>query len=338
MVLALTAPPARILAAGAPAPTGVVITVEDRARSDRLVTVGALVYSSAFSLVQLGLVIEYPGHAENATGALVATACYLPLHLRHVLWAVRGARPPAGRWTLAALAAVVAAAVPVAGVNWLPVFAVVAASAVLVLPWPWSLVVAGVVVVAQAPLAIALDAPLADAASYYVFTVWLRASALFVPIWLLGAVRQLQATRRLLAADALVRERVRLDDELRRTVGVALESIITRGEQATLAPDVREIVAVSRRALAESRRLISGYQRPTLAAELETAATLLTWAGIRTRIERPAQGLPDTTDPAVRSDLRAATAAVLHDDKARSCVIRVTRDGVELHTREAADP
>jgi hypothetical protein len=325
-----------------------VITVEDRARSDRLVTAGALVYSSAFSLAQLGLVIEYPGHAENATGALVATACYLPLHLRHVLWAVRGARPPAGRWTLAALAAVVAAAVPIAGVNWLPVFAVVAASAVLVLPMPWSLVVAGVVVVGQAPLAIALGGPLADAATYYVFTVWLRASALFVPIWLLGAVRRLQSTRRLLAADALVRERLRLDNELRRTVGSALDAIVSRGERAlahTAAPpaELRELVNDSRRALAESRRLISGYQRPTLAAELETAATLLTGAGIQTRIERPAGVLPDTTDPAVRSDLRAATAAVLHDDKARSCVITVTcPDGaavhVELRTHETAGP
>jgi two-component system, NarL family, sensor histidine kinase DesK len=199
---------------------------------------------------------------------------------------------------------------------------------------------------AQVPLAIALDGPLPDAAAYYVFTVWWRASALFVPIWLLGAVRQLQVTRRLLAADAVVRERVRLDDELRRTIGAALDSIVARGERAVArtepqASELRELVNDSRRAMAESRRIIGGYQRPTLAAELETAATLLTVAGIRTRIERPAEGLPDTADPAVRATLRTATAAVLHDDTARSCVIAVTwSDGsvhVELRRYETAD-
>ena len=348
MVLALTAPPACSLTPGVPAPTGVVVTVEDRARSsrsERLVTAGALVYSSIFSLVQLGIVIEYPGRAEDGTWVVVATACYLPLYLRHVHRAVHGRRPPAARWTLAALAAVVTAAVPAVGVNWLPVFAVVVVSAVLVLPWPWSLVVASVVVVAQAPLAIALDGPLPDAASYYVFTVCWRASAMFVPIWLLGAVRQLQATRQLLAADAVVRERVRLDDELRRTVGAALDSIVARGERVVAdgeppASELRELVNDSRRAMAESRRLIRGYQRPALASELDTAATLLTVAGIRTRIERPPEGLPDTIDPAVRSALRTAIAAVLHDDKARSCVIAITwQEGsvhVELRTYETA--
>jgi hypothetical protein len=355
----------RILIAGAPVGTGVVIGLEDRERSGwpaRFATPGALVFSSVFSLVQLGLIAEYPGGSTgDARWALVATACYLPLHLHHVYWASRGIRPPAGVWTLLALAAVVSAAVPEAGANWLPVYAVVAVSAVLVLPWPWSLPVAAGVALAQAPLAHAVDSPLPDATTYYVFAVWWRASALFVPVWLLGAVRQLQATRRSLADEAVVRERLRIDGELRSTVGTALEAIATRGQRAValiedgenggdgaggagvLEDEVRELVDGSRRALAQARQLINGYRQPALAAEVASAAALLTAAGIATRVELPPGGLPPaaTADPAVRATLRAATAGVLHDDRARSCVIRVTWNGgrARLDVRSpGADP
>jgi two-component system, NarL family, sensor histidine kinase DesK len=325
-----------------------VVTVEGRGRSSRwtrLAIPGALVYSSVFSLVQLGLVVEFPGSPEEPMWAFVATACYLPLHLYHVYWAARGERPPAGGWTLAALTVIVTAALPFSGNYWLPVYAVVAVSAVLVLTRPWSLLAAAVVVAAQAPLALAVNSPEGDAVSYFPFTVWWRATALFVPIWLLGAIRQLEETRRSLAEEAVARERLRLDDELRRTVGAALDSIAARGQRASTLPDeeptvlaseVRELVDDSRRALAEARQLISRYQRPPLTAELEAAADLLTKAGIQTRIELPRHGLPDTGDQAVRSALRTAIAEVLHDETARSCVISVTcQDGnahVELRT------
>jgi two-component system, NarL family, sensor histidine kinase DesK len=172
-----------------------VVTVDDPGRPGRLArlaTSGALVYSSVFSLVQLGLVVEFPGSPEEPMWAFVATACYLPLHLYHVYWATRGERPPAGGWTLAALTVIVTAALPFSGNYWLPVYAVVAVSAVLVLTRPWSLLAAAVVVAAQAPLALAVNSPEGDALSYFPFTVWWRATALFVPIWLLGAVRQLE--------------------------------------------------------------------------------------------------------------------------------------------------
>lgn len=321
----------------------------------RLATPAALAYGTVFPLVQVGLVAEYPPGDGDARWALLATVCYLPLHLHHVYWAVRGARAPGGPWTLAALAAVVAAAVPVAGSNWLPVFAVVAVSAMFVLPWPWSLVVAAGVTLAQAPLALASDSPVPGAASYYVFAVWWRASALFVPLWLLGSIRRLEVARRSLAEEAVVRERLRVDHEVRRTVGAALGSIAARGERAVatlagsgrpgpvrtgggdgaLAAEVRALADGSRRALAEARQLINGYQRPSLADELETAATLLTAAGIATRVEIPREGLPPDAGPATRVALRQATADVLHDDTARSCVIVVScdRERVQLDVR-----
>ena len=323
-------------------------------RAARWATPAALAYGSVFPLLQLALVADYPAGDGDARWALLATAAYLPLHLHHVYWAVRGVRPPAGLWTLAALALVVTAAVPVAGTHWLPVFAIVAVSALLVLPWPWSLVVAGAVTLAQAPLALAVDSPIVGAPSYYVFTVWWRASALFVPLWLLGSVRQLEAARRTLAEDAVVRERLRIDREVRRTVGAALGSIAAGGAHVSarlaagaagppgpddgLASEVRTLAEDSRRALAEARRLVSGYRRPSLAAELETAATLLAAAGVDARVELPRETLPPDAGAAVRSALRDATAAVLRDETATSCVIAVRYDGrwVRLDVRTDA--
>jgi two-component system, NarL family, sensor histidine kinase DesK len=351
MVLALAPPPTHILTLDAPVGSEVVIRLDERERPGRLVrlaTPGALIYGTVFPLVQLGLALEYPGGGPSeGRWAVAATACYLPLHLHHVYWAARGERPPAGRWTLLAMFAVVVAATPLAGSNWLPAYADVAFGAMVVLPRWWAALAVTALAAGQAPLALALDSPVPAAASYYVFVLLRRASALFLPIWLLGAIRQLDGARRTLADDAVVAERIRIDGELRTTVGTALRSIATRGARLTtrldgtdgrvLAGEVQELADGSRRALADARHLISGYQRPSLAAEVETAARLLTAAGVETRVELPDGGVPrSAADPSTRAALRTATARVLHDDEARACVIRVTHDdgraGVEVST------
>jgi signal transduction histidine kinase len=262
---------------------------------------------------------------------VLATAAYLPLFLWQVHRAVAGARPPAA-WTLAVLAAIVGAALPVAGSNWLPVFAFVAVAAMLVLPWPWSLLVAVALAVAQAPLAVLLDSPVPAAASYYGFALWWRASALFVPIWLLRALRQLTAARDALAERAVLDERLRIDGEVRATVGSALEAIAARADAAAehasadapeAARHLHAAVDVARRASADGRRLLGGLRSTSLAAEVDAAAALLTAAGIHTTVEVTDADLP--LDPESRTRLRQATAAALHDDTARTCVIRVTR-------------
>src|SRR5262249_45214641 len=57
-----------------------------------------------------------PGHAPLA---LVATACYLPLYVRHVWYAARGSRPAGAGWTLLAMAVVILGALPLIGTSWL---------------------------------------------------------------------------------------------------------------------------------------------------------------------------------------------------------------------------
>jgi two-component system sensor histidine kinase DesK len=293
----------------------------------------ALAYGSVFALVQLGLVLTYPGRSAHAVWAVVATAGYLPLLLWQVHRAVAGACPPSA-WTVAGLAAIVAAAVPVAGSNWLPVFAVVAVSAMLVLPWPTSLLVAVALAAVPAPLAVLLDSPVPAAPSYYVFAVWWRASALFVPIWLLRGLRQLSAVSDALAEKAVVDERLRIDRNVQTTIGSALQTIAVQADLAAeraesdpagAARHIGVAVDVARRASADGRRLLSRNRAPSLAAEVAAAAALLTAAGIRASVELGDADRDSPADPQLRAALQQAAAAALHDDTIRSCVIRVVR-------------
>ena len=322
------------------------VDLKQRTRLIRLVplaTAGAVVVSVAFPLIELARVVVYPPPVGGkALLALVATACYLPLYVRHVLYGVRGARPAGARWTLGAMAVVIVGAAPLTGVSWVSNLHALAVSVLLLARRRWSLVIFACLVAAPIPLAIALGAP--TYGPYASIAVAWRSLVLLVVIWLLGAVRQLEATRLGLAEEAVTRERLRIDGELRQTLGVALEAIADQAEQAStlvgrspaiVADELRALVDRSRRTLAEARRLVSGYQQVSLRAELDTAATLLTAAGIKTRVVVPSGDLPDTVEASLRSALRSATARLLRDDTTRSCVITVARqDGrVRLELR-----
>jgi signal transduction histidine kinase len=319
----------------------VVVTLNETERPDRLVRLavpGALAYAAVFPLVQVALIAEsWGGGYGKATWALVATAAYLPLHLRHVAYGVRGEHPPAGGWSLAAMAVLILGALPQAGSLWLPSCHALIVSSLIVLRRPWSWLAAGSVVAAQAPLAWALGGLVPAAGSYYTVTAAWRAASVVVPLWLVRTILQLHAARRALADEALVRERVRIDAEVRRTLGTALDAIVSRGRQAgaALAADprdpaleaqLRSLVDGSRRALADVRRLVRGYQQGSLRSEIDTAAGLLAAAGVRTRVVLPAGRLPERVDVGARADLRAATARLLRDDTAHACAITVSLD------------
>jgi two-component system sensor histidine kinase DesK len=94
----------------------------------------------------------------------------------------------------------------------------------------------------------------------------------------------------------VVRERLRIDGELRQTVGAALEAIALQGERAgslalrnrSAAEQVlRALVDAARKTLSDARRMVTRYQEPSLRAELETVATLLAAAGIQSRMVLP---------------------------------------------------
>lgn len=321
----------------------------------RLATAGAVVFSVLLPLIELGRIAAYPPAAGPVLPALIATACYLPLHLRHVLYAVRGSRPAGAGWTLVAMSVVIVGATPLIGVGWLFMFASLGLSVLIVVRPPWSFVLALGLTAAMAPLALALGEP-EWAAAYFPIEVAWRVVTLFVLVWLVAAARQLQVARLALTDEAVLRERRRIEDELRATVGDALAGIAAQGERASemvgqdlacAQQELHTLVEASRRALADARRISTCYQRVSLRAELDTAATLLAAAGIETRLVLPDGDLSGAVDQRMRSALRSATARLLIDDTAEQCTFAVTREegrlrlelrseGRELATMEVA--
>jgi two-component system, NarL family, sensor histidine kinase DesK len=320
----------------------------ERRQSDgliRLAAAGAVVCSIVLPLLELARIAigrtPGPGHAVPA---FVATACYLPLYVRHVRHAARGIRPAGAGWTLLAMAVVIIGALPVIGTSWLTSLHALAVSALIVLRPPWSLLAVAGLLTAPAPLAIAFGDP--QWAAFAAISVVWRGASVFVLVWLTGATRRLQEARLLLADQAIARERLRIDGELRRTVGVALDAIVARGEQAIalaarnpamVEDELRVLVEGSRRALAEARRMIRGYQQLSLRAELDSAVALLAAAGIQTRLEVPGGDLPESVEAAPRAALQAAVARLLRDGAARRCLIVVTRQGGRVWLELRAD-
>lgn len=298
----------------------------------RVATAGSVAYCVCPSVNDLSLTFVYwdGGSVRHGLWALAATLCFLPLLLRHVWYAAHAGRPPYGAWTLAAMAVIVLGVLPLAGTHWLRSLWALVVSAAIVLTPPWSRVVVPVLVLAPFPLALATNADRGEA-WWDASQVFARALTLFVLIWLAAAVRQLQAARHLLADEAVARERHRIDRDLRRTLGVALEAIVRRGERARAEPTeavLRELVDGTRTTLADARQLIRSYQQVSLQAELDSAGSLLAAAGIETRVQPFRGRLDRDTERSVRTALQAAVARLLRDGSVRSCAISVTSDGL----------
>jgi two-component system sensor histidine kinase DesK len=145
----------------------------------------------------------------------------------------------------------------------------------------------------------------------------------FVPVWLVGALRRVRSARLALAEEALETERRRVDDELAATVGAQLEEVVRSGQRALGAIPVNfqqaehELESLARRsrsALAEARRLIGHYKPVSSRAELEKAASLLRAAGIEVKVEVPDETLPAALDEFLRNSLRATVAKLLAEE------------------------
>lgn len=298
----------------------------------RFSATGVVAFCMGFPTIQIGVVAASAAGLGKPAWALVATMIYAPLFAR-VAWSyVRGVRPSAAGWTLAAMTLVIIGAVPFAGGWFLPAFFAPTVTGLILLSWRWSLLWMAGLTAAQVPLALAFPVDLPSSPPYFAFTLLWRTTSVFVPLWLVAAVRQLQAARRELAEDAVLRERLRVDSELRDTVGVALASIVARGHEAAALVErdtdsagskLVTLVQTSRGALTDTRQLLSGFRRPTLWAELATAADLLAAAGVETCLVVP-DGDPPIVDAEFRSELRSIMARLLRDDAVLACAMTVT--------------
>jgi two-component system, NarL family, sensor histidine kinase DesK len=150
----------------------------------------------------------------------------------------------------------------------------------------------------------------------------------------------LRAASSAVAGQAIVRERVRVEQELRRTLGTALTSIVNDGElaarQVATAPELaghrlRGMIRTAREALAEGRALAARFRPGGLRAELTSAATVLRSAGIDVRLVLPPDEPGAAPSDTLLTALRAGVVRLLQDDDVRECTISVVDpDRVEI--------
>src|SRR3954447_14795996 len=192
--------------------------------------------------------------------AAVATALYLPLHLRHVAYGLQGRRPRAAVLTLLVMTAVMVAAWLVIGQLWIFMFASLAVSIMCTLPMRIAVACAGVLVLS--PALYDWSPPLSSSSysgQYLTITLVFRSTCLFVLVWLVAASSRLREVQTALADAAVQEERAQMQDELRDRLGVRLAALAGLAERAdTLAAiqdpgteaATREIIATSRATLA----------------------------------------------------------------------------------------
>lgn len=274
------------------------------------------------------------GSLDSGRAAVVSVIAVLlaaPLHIWHIWFAVRGVRPPYWGWSLAALAVIVIAFVPFVESVWGRLLHMLGASILILLPVPWSFVAAATLGTAIVPLSAALG--FADRLWYVLLGYLIFALGLAALVYVVAAIRRLRASQVALAQDAVVRERLRIDAELRQTVGGELADIVKRADRAGTATEPGELRAelsgiadASRRTLLGVRQMVRGYQQVSLRAELDTAITLLAAGGVETTVIG-SDGPPVVVDDDMRATLRSGIAALLRDSGSTTrCVIEVVRE------------
>jgi two-component system sensor histidine kinase DesK len=306
----------------------------------RLASAGALTFSIAVPLVIVVLFATTPSVWHHFPEAAVATALYLPLYVHHVRYGLRGERPRHLPLTLGAMAVVIVGVTPLLGAEWFYAYSALAASVLVMTPPRFSFPVVACTLAAVgiwvAELRNNSGIPIYGGgfAAYFPIAVAERAASVFILVWLVGALRRVQAARVTLADVALEAERGRIDIELSESVVSELEQVVMKGVHAEDAarrgsPKVEEelesLVKGSRLALANARRIIRQYKIVSPTAELEKATLLLRSAGIEATIVIPDTGLPLTLDESLRSALQVAVARLLSEDVAGPVVLKLGR-------------
>jgi hypothetical protein len=294
-------------------------------------------YAAGIPLWSLGRVLLTSQQASTVTAAVAATACCLPLQLWLLVPAARAQRRRRAGLLIVVFAAISLAAFPFIGVPWFAAGEELAVLLVVYLPPRWSFpLVAGLAAV-PAGLAIIRHDP--AGAGYFSQNTLFWPLTIGLLIWLVRAAAELRATRQELADSAVVGERVRMNDEFSATLGTALELIasageragsLARGDPAGAERELRALTTASRRALAQTRGLVSRYQAITVRSEVRTAVALLSAAGVPAQVAVPAAALGQELHGQQQAAFRGDLTAVLRDDAATGCVISATGTGSDV--------
>ena len=199
--------------------------------------------------------------------------------------------------------------------------------------------VVGVLVLALA-VALSTHAPL-DTWPYILGGAALGGLSMLGIGYLIETTVQLRQAREEVGRLAVAEERLRFARDLHDLLGHSLSVIVLKSELAgrlgdadpeRAANEIRDVERVAREALREVREAVAGYRQLGLSQELESARATLGAAGIETRLQALAGGLPTPVDSTLAWALREGVTNVIRHSRAAHAEIRVVRgdDHVDL--------
>ena len=146
------------------------------------------------------------------------------------------------------------------------------------------------------------------------------------------ANRELRASREDLARLAVAEERLRIARDLHDLLGHSLSVVALKSELARrlverdppqAVAELDDIQAVARDALADVRRTVQGYRRPSLAEELDGAKAALRAAGIDFELREGPVEVPEEVESVLAWAVREGATNVIRHSRAGRCAIRV---------------
>lgn len=283
-----------------------------------------------------------PGWGPMTVAALCWTAICV-LQYRHS----GGGRPRWWAWTLAAQAAVTGALLPS---PWWGAVAIatsfLAASIMLLVPRPWCWPLAGLLLGTDLALVGYYHAYGISLTAYQIFAIAEFTLVVYAYSRLAGLSTELAKTRERVAQLAVLRERLRLAQDMHDLLGLGLSAIALRGELAArllprdpdrAAAEIGELAMIVAAAEAEVRSVTASPALPSFEAEVASARTVLEMAGVTVRTRLGPGTPPACADPLFAVVLREAVTNVLRHSQAGTCEIETSAAGTEVTLRVRND-
>ncbi|SDO37588.1 sensor histidine kinase [Actinacidiphila guanduensis] len=286
-------------------------------------------------LVQVSVNLYSAG--ANRTQLITGILCFTGICSIQLLHSLPGGSGPRRRGfaaTLGMQALLTFLPIAMLGDTWGAAGGFLAASTLLLIPYPlnWPVFL---LVAAANPVIAGLRHNSAP------FVVYSATSTLITGLMIYGISRmtwlvsELHRARTQLAAMAVSEERLRFARDLHDLLGYSLSAITLKSEVAIrhirhrheqAKEELTSILAISRQALADVRHVARSYRDLSLGTELETCVAMLESAAIEA-VAHVAAPLPEgQTSTILATVLREAVTNMLRHSKVQHCVIRLTRN------------
>lgn len=178
--------------------------------------------------------------------------------------------------------------------------------------------------------------------------VALCVGSLYAQVWVLDIGVRLDRARRLESAAAVTDERLRFAADLHDIQGHSLQVIALKSELAErlvaadgarAAAEMRDVQALARQALDDTREVVRGYRAVSLDTEIRNATRVLRAAGIECSLSQPADlpALPAQAQNLLGLVVRECTTNVLRHSAAEHCDVSIAVDDGNVLLRFAND-